>query len=384
LDAVDQPDERLDRQFMAEALRLAARIPRRPWPNPPVGAVVVRSGQVVGRGAHHGAGTGHAEVVALREAGDLARGATLYCTLEPCNHHGRTPPCAPAVVAAGISTAVVAMADPNPGVCGGGLQVLRDSGVETRVGTLADDALDLIWPFVATRAFARPFVVLKTATSLDGFFAPPSHSRKPGEPFYLTGPAARHDVHRLRRWCDVVLVGSRTMVADAPRLDGRLAEPGDPCPAEDPVPAYVDTALELGAAWPRPHWVFAGRQAAAGPRAAAIERQCGAVVACDEREGRVDPRDLVARFAERGGHVLLVEGGPTLAASLLREGLVDRWVSYVAPALLGAGVHWPQADAKASFSLTRVSRVGDDLKAVLDRTPFHVALSAVAGQQGAG
>ena len=157
---------------MSEALRLAALVEHRPWPNPPVGAIVVRDGEVVGRGAHQGPGTAHAEVLALREAGARARGATLYCTLEPCNHQGRTPPCTPAVVASGVSRVVVAMRDPNPKVAGGGLERLLDAGIGITLGVCADDALELVWPFVATGAFRRPFVWLKTATSLDGRFAP--------------------------------------------------------------------------------------------------------------------------------------------------------------------------------------------------------------------
>jgi diaminohydroxyphosphoribosylaminopyrimidine deaminase / 5-amino-6-(5-phosphoribosylamino)uracil reductase len=380
-DAVDHPDDLIDRRFMAEALALAARVPRRPWPNPPVGAVLVRNGEVVGRGSHHGAGTDHAEVAALREAGGRARGATLYCTLEPCNHDGRTPPCAPAVAAAGVSRAVVAMADPNPTVCGGGLRRLRDNGLDTRNGVLADQALELLWPFVATRAFERPFVVLKTAASLDGFLAPLPDRGDAGQPFYLTGHVARRDVHRMRRWCDVILVGERTMAADSPRLDGRLVEPGDACPAADPIPAYVDSDLSLCRGWPRAHLVFAGA-AATRSRRAVVEDLGATVVACEERNGRVDPRSLVARARDLGAHVVLVEGGPTLAASFLEHDLVDRWVSYVAPVVLGAGVRWPDGGAHVSFHLTRVERMGPDVKAVFDRTSFDDTLAAVSGAAG--
>jgi diaminohydroxyphosphoribosylaminopyrimidine deaminase / 5-amino-6-(5-phosphoribosylamino)uracil reductase len=381
-DAVDYPDDLLDREYMAEALRLAARIPRRPWPNPPVGAVVVQGRWVVGRGAHHGAGTDHAEVVALREAGEQARGATLYCTLEPCDHQGRTPPCAPAVLAAGVGRVVVAMRDPNP-VSGGGLQRLREAGVDTRLGVLAEKALDLVWPFVATGAFDRPFVILKTATSLDGFFAPAPEGRAIGRPFYLTGPEARREVHCLRRWCDVVLVGRQTMVADAPRLDGRLAGPDDACPDTEPLPAYVDTGLSLATGWPRSYLVFAGVQAAAGPHRRLVEKNGGEVVPCDELDGHVDPRSLVARFHERGGHVLLVEGGPTLAASVLQHGLVDRWISYVAPVVLGSGVRWPTGHGNGVFRLTRTGRIGPDAEAVFDRLSFDETLVAVRGEEAA-
>ena len=224
-------------------------------------------------------------------------------------------------------------------------------------------------------------MVLKTATSIDGFFAPTVDGRPPGRPFYLTGDAARHDVHILRRWCDAVLVGSRTMATDAPRLDGRLVQTDDACPSEEPVPAYVDTGLRLAAGWRRSHRVFAGAQAAAGPRRRLVEDNGGEVVPCGELDGHVDPRSLLARFRERGGHVLLVEGGPTLAASFLRHGLVDRWISYVAPVVLGSGDRWPIWRGDGVFQLTRTGRVGADAKAVFDRLSFDDTLVAVGGER---
>jgi diaminohydroxyphosphoribosylaminopyrimidine deaminase/5-amino-6-(5-phosphoribosylamino)uracil reductase len=370
-DAVDSRYSPEDDAFMAEALGLAGRVPRRPWPNPPVGAIVVKDGRTVGRGAHLGAGTPHAEIVALREAGALARGATLYCTLEPCNHEGRTPPCAPRVAASGIARAVIGVADPNRHVCGGGVSVMRGAGIEVSMGLRGDEALDLIWPFAATGAFERPFVVLKTATSLDGRFAPPGEAASPA-PRYLTGPESRRDVHRLRRWCDVVLVGERTMAMDRPRLDGRLADASDPCPAADPVPAWADTDLSFDGGWPgREHWAFAGTGARTEARRPAVEARGGRVVICAVEGGRVKPASIVAEFGRLGGHVLLVEGGPTLAWAFLEAGVVDRWVSYTAPTLLGSGVGWPPAAARAghlpAFTLTRVERCGGDVKAVFDR-----------------
>jgi diaminohydroxyphosphoribosylaminopyrimidine deaminase/5-amino-6-(5-phosphoribosylamino)uracil reductase len=367
-----------DRPFMAEALRVAATIPRRPWPNPPVGAVVVRDGRVVGRGAHHGAGTDHAEVVALREAGELARGATLYCTLEPCNHSGRTQPCAPVVASSGISTLVAAIRDPNPGVRGGGLARVRAAGVGVRLGVMAEEALELAWPFACTRAFTRPFVLLKTASSLDARFAPRSGQPTDVGPAYLTGLAARREVHALRRWCDVVAVGERTMAADRPRLDGRLLGDGDACPGLDPLPAYVDTDLSLQAAWPRPFWVFAGADRATEEGTRRIEQGCGTVVTCTERGGHVAPEALVAEFGRRGGHCLMVEGGPRLAAAFLGAGVVDRWVSYVAPVLLGAGPRLSDLESTGSFHLTRAGAVGPDARLVFDREPFERTLASLA------
>ncbi len=371
-----------DRGFMAEALRLAARIPRRPWPNPPVGALVVRDGRIVGRGAHHGAGTEHAEAVALREAGTLARGATLYCTLEPCNHEGRMPPCAPLVAASGVARLVAAIRDPNPKVSGGGLARVRDAGVDVTLGVMAEEALETAWPFVCTGAFARPFVLLKTAVSLDGRFAPRAGQRTAGEPTYLTGVAARREVHALRRWSDVVVVGEGTMAADRPGLDGRLAGDADACPDLDPLPAYVDTDLSLQEGWSRPFWVFAGAERAAGQARQGIERRGGIVVPCAERDGHVAPESLVAEFGRKGGRCLMVEGGPRLAAAFLDAGVVDRWVCYVAPVTMGEGPTWPDRPSRGAFHLTRAGAVGPDARLVFDRAPFHAALADLAATPG--
>jgi diaminohydroxyphosphoribosylaminopyrimidine deaminase/5-amino-6-(5-phosphoribosylamino)uracil reductase len=375
-----------DRFFMAEGLSLAGRIPARPWPNPPVGALVVRDGRVVGRGAHHGPGRTHAEVVALEEAGPLAVGATLYCTLEPCNHVGRTPPCAPVVARSGVRRLVVAIRDPNPRVAGAGLETIADAGIDLTVGVLADAALELIWPFAATRAFERPFVVLKTATSLDGRFAPPE--RDPGirgTPVYLTGGEARRDVHRQRRWADIVLVGEGTLAADHPRLDGRLACDGD-CPLAEPTPGYVDTDLSYAGAWPADRaFLFVDRQRAGAQARERAERAGMTIVTCDEQDAHVAPASLIDAIGEGLGWVVLLEGGPTLASAFLGSGLVDRWVQYIAPLVLGDGPSWPPWDhAEAAgegsrFHLTRVERLGRDAKMVFDRLDFDGMLQSLTG-----
>lgn len=367
-----------DRRFMLEALALAAQPARRPWPNPPVGALVVRDGVVVGRGAHNGAGEPHAEAVALAEAGAQARGATLYCTLEPCNHQGRTPPCAPAVVAAGVSRLVVAIVDPNPHVAGRGLEVARCAGLAVTLGVCAEEALDLVWPFVVTRAFERPFVWLKTAVSLDGRFAP-GHMKEGEGAVYLTGAGARRQVHVLRRWADVVLVGSRTAAVDRPRLDGRLAASDAACPPEDPIPAVLSRRLGKLPPWPgRPHLAFVGPDAPE-PATEAVRARRGMVFRCAAGPSGVDPSSVVASLADLGKHCLLVEGGPAVAASFLGAGLVDRWVQYTAPVLLGRGVGWPEWDRPTGaaagleangFTLTRTARCGGDAVAIWDRLSF--------------
>jgi len=377
-----------DEKYLGEAVRLAARTPARPWPNPPVGALVVKDGEVVGRGAHHGAGAPHAESVALAEAGVRARGATLYCTLEPCNHTGRTPPCAPVVLESGVQRVVVGVADPNPDVTGGGLRLLAANGVEVTVGVLAERTLDLIWPFAVTDAFARPFVLLKTATSLDGRFSLPG-GRTPDadpQPIYLTGEEALRDGHRQRRWMDLVLVGEETVRTDRPRLDGRLVDETCECPAADPAAGYVDTDLSLAREWsPDRYLVFAGRESADRGAREELAAAGGRLVLCSERGGHVDPRSLLVEAGRLGIHCLMVEGGPRLAASFLACGAVDRWVQYRAPLFAGGGVQWPVGADEAAgeaaggeFQLTSCQRLGRDLRLVYDRPSFAQTLALLS------
>jgi diaminohydroxyphosphoribosylaminopyrimidine deaminase/5-amino-6-(5-phosphoribosylamino)uracil reductase len=372
---------------MQEALRLAASPPSRPWPNPPVGAVVVRNGRVVGRGAHHGPGTPHAETVALAAAGGQACGATLYVTLEPCNHAGRTPPCAPTVAASGITRVVVAMRDPNPQVTGGGCRYLRERGLSVALGVGAAEALDLVWPFVVTDGFRRPFVELKTAVSLDGRFAPPAARRTGTAPVYLTKTEARRLVHRRRRWSDAVIVGEGTARADRPRLDGRLAEGLPGAPAVEPVAVCLDSDLSWSGGLGRtPFLVVAGQSARQSPNLDAVTAAGGEILHCREHEGRLDLGAALAALHARGLCALLFEGGPTLSAALLRSGLVDRWRQFIAPIVLGDGVAWPplfdaaadQAPVAAGFTLTRCESVGPDAMLVHDRTSFAAKLDQVS------
>ncbi len=362
---------RSDTEFMAEAHRIAQRLPRRPWPNPPVGAVVVRDGEIVGRGAHHGPGADHAEIVALREAGEATRGATLYVTLEPCNHQGRTPPCAPRVIGSGVARVVVGARDPNPLVAGGGIDLLRGAGIDVALGVLGRGCLELIWPYVVTDAFRRPFVTLKTATTLDGRFAPPGAPE--GAPAYFTGEDSLRETARLRRWHDLVLVGANTVRCDRPRLDGRRAGADVLCPAADPLPACADGDLAEAAGWRTgPHLVFATGAADAG-RERALREAGAEVVRCRDDGGRIAPADLLAQAAARGFWTLMLEGGPALASSFLAAGLVDRWVQFVAPTLAGGGPRWEDRGFAASardYSLTRAVRSGGDACLTWDRTDF--------------
>lgn len=357
---------------MAAAVDLARRIPRRPWPNPPVGAVVVKDGEVVGRGAHHGAGLPHAEWLALRDAGERAQNATLYLTLEPCNHHGRTPPCTDAVLRAGVSRVVIGVRDPNPNVKGAGMERLVGEGVEVTLGVEAAACLELIWPFVVTDGFTRPYLELKTAVSLDGRFGPRQRPRAaaPG-PVYLTGEAARRDVHVRRRWFDVVLVGRGTAAADLPRLDTRLVPLDAACPTDEPLGAYVDTRLDLKAGLRRERGVVFCADDAPGVPPAGFT-----AVRCPTGAEGIAPAALLAGAAQHDLLAVLLEGGPTLAAAFLAAGLVDRWTQYTAPVVLGDGIGWPtgRQPGNSGFSLTGSEAVGDDLRTVWDRVDFAATL----------
>jgi diaminohydroxyphosphoribosylaminopyrimidine deaminase/5-amino-6-(5-phosphoribosylamino)uracil reductase len=350
-----------DRRFMREALDLAVRIPRRPWPNPPVGCVIVNDGEVVGRGAHLGAGAPHAERVALAEAGDRARGATLYCTLEPCDHHGRTPPCTDAILAAGVARVVAGVRDPNP-PAGGGAQRLRTAGVAVTMGTLGESCLDLLWPFVCSDAFARPYVELKTALSLDARFG--GVDDPAGRPCYLTSAPARRDVHRRRRWVDLVLVGHGTARHDAPRLDARLATDPADGPASDPAAGCVVSSVATDTRLDRERWLVFHPEGKNRHLAAGAEGVGCATTA----DGRVAPEAIVAACHARGLHTIMVEGGPRLAAAFLAAGLVDRWVQYHAPLALGDGPTWPASvPCEVPMHLTEAEPVGPDLRVIWDR-----------------
>ena len=321
-----------DARWMARALDLAARGCGLTSPNPMVGAVIVADGQVVGEGFHAGAGGPHAEIVALGAAGARARGATLYVTLEPCNHQGRTPPCVPGVIAAGIARVVAAARDPNPRVQGGGAAALRAAGISVVLGEGEEAARDLNRAFFTAMTRLRPHVTLKAAMTLDGKIA--AHD---GTSRWITGEEARAEAHRLRSEVDAVVVGIGTALADDPALDVRL---GTPWPRE-PWRVVVDsrarlpvTARLIGAGKPG-RALVAVTDAAPAERVAALEARGVTVVACKSAGGRVDLADLAGRLLALDVISMLVEGGAELAAGFLAADLVDRMAVFVAPRLVG-------------------------------------------------
>lgn len=317
-----------DARWMARALELAGRGWARVAPNPLVGAVVVRDGELVGEGWHTEYGHPHAEVEALRAAGEAARGATVFVTLEPCSHHGKTPPCTGALLAAGVRRVVFAASDPNPKAAGGG-EVLRAAGVEVLGGVLAEEARDQNAVFFHAHSPAgaeRPFIALKLALTLDGRIA--DHA---GSSVWITGDEARNEVHRLRAGFDAVAVGAGTALADDPRLTVR----GELEPRVPPVRVVFDRELLLPlesslvtTAREVPVMVIAGTVPPA-EHAAALETRGVRVL----RAGNV--HDGLRALRDAGVSSLFVEGGAILASEMLRAGVVDRLYLFYAPLFLG-------------------------------------------------
>jgi diaminohydroxyphosphoribosylaminopyrimidine deaminase/5-amino-6-(5-phosphoribosylamino)uracil reductase len=302
-----------------------------PSPNPHVGAALVKGGRVVGKGHHERAGQEHAEVLALREAGDAARGATLYATLEPCNHVGRTPPCTDAIVAAKVARVVVGCADPNPHVAGGGIARLREAGLRVDVGCRAADAQRLIAPWTKFVTTAVPYLVLKLALSLDGRIASRTGASK-----WVTGPEARARVHLLRAQHDAVMIGIGTALADDPRLTVRDA------PGHSPLRVVFDTKLRLPAssrlaqtAREVPTWVICSTDASSSNEGTLTELGVEVIRAPASAEGRIDVVPALKLLASRGIVTAMVEGGAELAGSLLAATVIDELHCFLAPILLG-------------------------------------------------
>jgi diaminohydroxyphosphoribosylaminopyrimidine deaminase/5-amino-6-(5-phosphoribosylamino)uracil reductase len=359
-------DPAQDVRFMREALAVARRGLGLASPNPMVGAVVVAGDRVVGEGWHEGPGTPHAEVMALARAAETARNATLYVTLEPCSHQGRTPPCAPAIVDAGITRIVASMRDPNPVVDGRGFAILRQAGLEVEEGLLRDEAEGLMAGFAKHVRTGLPLVTLKMAASLDGKVA-----ARDGSSRWITGEAGREDAHRARAESDAIVVGAGTALADDPALTVRL--PG--YRGRQPIRILVDGSGRVqaggslfdGAAPTLVATTSAGAEKArAGWEAAGAE-----VLTFDEQLGGGVPlARLMEVLGKRDIQSVLIEGGPTLAWSAIREDIVDRLVLYLAPKLIGGtgspgvlgGLGIESISEAIALTIDRVTMVGDDVR----------------------
>lgn len=324
---------RRDLEFMEEALRLAEMGRGRTSPNPLVGAVVARGDTVVGRGFHQKYGGTHAERNALVEAGEKARGATLFVTLEPCCIWGKTPPCTDAIVDAGVGRVVVSMIDPNPEVSGRGVRCLRDSGIEVDIGLLGDEAEALNAPYIKFRRTGLPFVILKLAVSLDGKLNDPL-----GGGTWISCEASREVVHDMRSRADAVMVGIGTVLADNPELTDRRRTRGERQPARIILDSLLRIPLDclLVRSASRARTIVAASEGAAPAREDALRDLDVEVWRFPSLHGRLDLGAVLKRAGDNGLIGILSEGGAAVATSLMRDRLVDRAVFFVAPVLLGS------------------------------------------------
>jgi diaminohydroxyphosphoribosylaminopyrimidine deaminase/5-amino-6-(5-phosphoribosylamino)uracil reductase len=331
-----------DERFMQRALRLAAETIGLASPNPQVGCVITRNGQIIAEGAHRYDQRDHAEIVALQHAGQAAAGATAYVTLEPCSHHGRTGPCADALIAARIARVVIATRDPNPLVAGQGILRLLDAGVEITVGILQQQAQDLNDAFAHFIQHHRPFVTLKAALSVDGKLAPPPHTRTAIQPHWLTGPAALHQVQLLRHASDAILTGIGTVLADNPSLTDRSG-----LPRRRPLLRVIlDTHLRTpinsklllctkSAANAAPDLLILCGKSAPTTHIAALEASGAEVQIVPDYDGHLNLPAVLATLAERNILSLLLEAGSHLNGAFLTQHLVDKAILFFAESELG-------------------------------------------------
>ncbi len=364
-----------DYAFMARALQLAARGLYTAHPNPRVGCVIVQGGEIAGEGWHQRTGAAHAEIHALNEAGERARGATAYVTLEPCCHHGRTPPCTEALIKAGVARVVAAMPDPNPKVAGQGLKQLSAAGIAVDSGLMQAEAEKLNRGFIMRMRAGRPFVRVKLAMTLDGRTAAAS-----GESKWITSEAARMDVQRLRAESAAIMTGINTVLADDPRLTVRL-EDLEPTSIQPPLRVIVDSKLRM----PREARMLRERGRTVvvtcvpeEERKAPLLKAGAEVVSLPAvREGKVDLSAALALLAERYEiNEVLLEAGPTLSGAMLGQGLVDECIIYIAAKFLGdqgRGLfHLPgvsSLDQHVPLTITDLRAVGCDWRVIAKPTP---------------
>ncbi|MEN8256619.1 MAG: bifunctional diaminohydroxyphosphoribosylaminopyrimidine deaminase/5-amino-6-(5-phosphoribosylamino)uracil reductase RibD [Thermodesulfobacteriota bacterium] len=350
---------------MKQALKLARKAMGRTSPNPLVGAVVVKNGKVIGQGYHSKAGTPHAEVHALQAAGKKAKGATIYVTLEPCNHTGKTPPCTKTIVASGIARVVVGMVDPNPLVAGSGCRYLESQGVEVAGELLAEECRAINRPFIKHITTGLPWVIMKAGCSLDGRIAVAD-----GRCAWITGEESRREVHRLRDRVDAILVGVDTAINDNPSLTTRLSGRR----GHDPLRIVLDSALRMS---PQagmlkqdsaaPTWIFCSAKADKGRRQA-LQDAGARVMEVTEKAGRLDLHKVLEILGKKGVNSLLVEGGSAVHTSFLKEELVDQVSLFMAPLFLGNESIPVVGDLAVSevgegrrFQTSRVKRFGADV-----------------------
>jgi diaminohydroxyphosphoribosylaminopyrimidine deaminase / 5-amino-6-(5-phosphoribosylamino)uracil reductase len=351
-----------DQEYMSLALNLAASAKGKTNPNPLVGAVIVKDDMIVGTGLHRKAGEPHAEVHAFRMAGEHAKGATLYVTLEPCSHYGKTPPCANLVKESGVSRVVVAMQDPNPEVAGRGIQLLRDAGIEVEVGVLEKEAYTLNERFIHNMLTKRPFVISKFAMTLDGKIATAN-----GHSQWITSEEARLHVHHLRDEVDAILVGVGTVLKDNPSLTTRLPDRE----GKNPIRIVLDRSLRT----PLDATIVDTKVARTilvtglASDTTAFEAKGVEILRVPEQDGKLDLNLTLEKLYELGITDVLVEGGGEVNASFLRANLIDKYFAYIAPKILGGahsvtpftGMDVETIDLAQNLSFSSVTQIGPDL-----------------------
>jgi diaminohydroxyphosphoribosylaminopyrimidine deaminase/5-amino-6-(5-phosphoribosylamino)uracil reductase len=340
---------RHDTEYMQRALRLAERGLYTTDPNPRVGCVIVKDNKIIGEGWHQRAGEAHAEILALQQAGDQAAGATAYVTLEPCSHHGKTPPCADALLSAGISTVVAAMQDPNPDVAGSGFEYLRTHGIDVASGLLQQAARSINPGFIKRMESGRPYVRIKMAMSLDGRTAMAS-----GESQWISGEAARADVQRLRARSSVILTGVDTVLHDDPSLNVRLSakQLGIEGDVRQPHRVVLDSHLRFPSSANMLN--LAGTTTVLTTNAARSDLSCD-VVRLDAVNGRLDLNSVMHWLSELQANEVHVEAGATLCGALLHSKLVDEIVVYIAPHIMGS-------DARGLFNIPGLDNMADRIR----------------------
>ncbi|WP_445492411.1 bifunctional diaminohydroxyphosphoribosylaminopyrimidine deaminase/5-amino-6-(5-phosphoribosylamino)uracil reductase RibD [Niallia sp. 03133] len=356
---------KLDQDFMRMALDLAATAKGKTNPNPVVGAILVKDEVIVGSGIHRKAGEPHAEVHAFQMAGEHAKGATLYVTLEPCSHYGKTPPCAKLVKESGVKRVVVATEDPNPSVAGRGINLLKEAGIEIEVGLLKEEAQKLNERFIHNMIYETPFVLSKVAMTLDGKIAAyTGHSQ------WITGEEARREVHYLRNEVDAILVGVGTVLADNPKLTTRLDTP-----SKNPVRIIMDSNLRTPidahiVDCSEASTIILTTQEANPEKVEALEAKGVEIMTVAAVNGKIDSKNALKMLYKKGITDILLEGGSELNASFLRAGLIQKYIVYVAPKILGGknsytpfrGNDVETIDEAVKLHFDEVVNIGSDLR----------------------
>lgn len=354
-----------DQYYMQLALDLAASAKGKTNPNPLVGAILVKDGVIAGTGIHRKAGEPHAEVHAFRMAGEYAKGATLYVTLEPCSHYGKTPPCAHLVKDSGVSRVVVAMQDPNPEVAGRGIALIREAGIEVEVGVLEDEAKRLNERFIHNMLTSRPFVISKFAMTLDGKLA--THT---GHSKWITGAQARENVHQLRNEVDAILVGIGTVLADNPSLTTRIPEVGGKNPVRIIMDSELRTPLEANVVNTNEAKTIIVTTEQANPdRRKWLQAKGVEFIFVPKTDTGLHVDAMLAKLYKQGITDVLVEGGGAINASFLRANVINKYLIYIAPKLLGGqhsltpvtGYDVERMDEALDVTFETVVKIGDDL-----------------------